>query len=451
VIPQAIEAEQSVLGAMMMAPESIDRIYEILDEDDFYRPDHRLIWRAITQLGSKGLPVDPITLGEWLKANDWDGLIGDSTYLVEICNNTTSASNIQSYAAIVREKSLLRQLMSMAEDISNACQIHHCDAREAIAEVIACTEKKLHDIAIVSYRGKSEIVPMRDAIKDAFRNLMTRHEDRRKLLGTPTGLNALDEAIDGLCPSELTVLAARDGMGKTSLAMNICEHIASRKDQTILVFSLKKDASELASRMLSSTAGINRGHISRGDMPDSDWPKLSNAISLLQEASILIDESNNLSATILKSRARQIHRERGLGLIIIDDLQGMYPDEHQAEKLRSLCRELKALAKELQVPVLALSQLGHAIDLRPDKRPMMSDLSAYGGLDTHADQVLFLYRDEFYNRHSTDKGIAEVIIGKQQHGPTGIVRLRFLEHCQRFENEDTGRITPETEEHQSPP
>jgi len=435
VIPQAIEAEQSVLGAMMMMPETIDRACEVLDEDDFYRPEHRLIWRAIVQLSNKGLPVDPICLGEWFRVNDWDGLIRGSAYLVEICNSTPSASNIQAHAAIVREKSVLRQLMSMAEAISNDCQAASSTAKDILERI----ETRLLSITEASSRDGEEGTSMRSACSDALRTLTDRYRSGSVLLGLPTGLSALDEATGGLCAGQLIILAARDGMGKTTLAMNICQHVALKEKQPVLIFSPQQEANELASRMIASTGIIDHSRIHRGLLEESDWLRVSNAISLLSASKIVIDDSSDLSAIKLAYRARRAHRDQGnLGLIVLDDLQGMYPDVaegHHAEKLRALCRTLKALAKELDVPVMALSQLSHSVDLRPNKRPVLMDLSAYGGIQSHADQVLFLYRDELYHNHSTDKGIAEVIIGKQRNGPAGIVRLRFLEQRLHFESE----------------
>jgi replicative DNA helicase len=433
--PHSIEAEQSVLGGLMLAAEAFDRVADRLNEADFYRRDHRLIWRAIGELSDKGMPCDAVTLGEWFEANNLAELIGGSSYLIELANTTPSAANIVAYADIVREKSVLRQLIDAGTEITE--DGYRPDGRST-QEVLENAEQRVFKIAEVGARGRKDSVSMRDAVKEAFRILHQRYENRGQLTGLATGFADLDEMTAGLQPSDLVIIAARPSMGKTALAVNIAEHAAIRGKKAVAIFSMEMSSSQLAFRLISSIGRIHQQHLRTGDLAEEDWPRVTSAITMLSEAKIFIDDTPALSPVELRSRARRLQREHGgLGLIVIDYLQLMAvpgSKENRATEISEISRGLKALAKELDVPVIALSQLNRSLEQRTDKRPVMADLRESGAIEQDADVIMFIYRDEYYNPESPDKGLAEIIIGKQRNGPTGVAKLTFLGHYTKFEN-----------------
>ncbi|NII10197.1 replicative DNA helicase [Oleiagrimonas sp. C23AA] len=433
--PNSIEAEQAVLGGLMLSPEAFDRVADKLVEEDFYRRDHRLIYRAINELSSKGMPCDAVTLGEWFEGNSLAEAIGGSAYLIELANATPSAANISAYADIVREKSVLRQLIDAGTSIAD--DGYRPEGRST-QEVLETAEQRVFKIAEAGSRGRKESVSMRDAVKEAFRILHHRYENRGKLTGIPSGFDDLDEMTAGLQPSDLIIVAARPSMGKTAFSVNIAESAAMRSKKGVIIFSMEMSSSQLAFRLISSMGRIHQQHLRTGDLAEEDWPRVTSAITMLSETKIFIDDTPALSPVDLRSRARRIQREHGeLGLIVIDYLQLMQVPgnkENRATEISEISRGLKALAKELNVPVIALSQLNRSLEQRADKRPMMSDLRESGAIEQDADVILFIYRDEYYNPESPDKGLAEIIIGKQRNGPTGTVKLTFLGHFTKFEN-----------------
>ncbi len=433
--PHSIEAEQSVLGGLMLSPEAFDRIADRLTEDDFYRKDHRLIWRAINGLADRNMPFDAVTLGDWFEANELGEMISGPGYLVELANSTPSAANISAYADIVREKSVLRQLIDAGTTIT--ANGYRPEGRST-QEVLEAAEQSVFHIAEAGARGRKSSVPMRVAVKDAFRLLTERYQNRGQLTGLPTGFADLDEKTAGLQPSDLIIVAARPSMGKTALAVNIAEHAAIRNKKAVAIFSMEMSASQLAFRLISSVGRIHQQNLRTGDLAEEDWPRVTSAITMLSDAKIFIDDTPALSPVDLRSRARRLQREHGgLGLIVIDYLQLMQVPgnkENRATEISEISRGLKALAKELDVPVVALSQLNRSLEQRADKRPMMSDLRESGAIEQDADVILFIYRDEYYNSESTDKGKAEIIIGKQRNGPTGMIKLTFLGQYTKFEN-----------------
>ncbi|PWK87637.1 replicative DNA helicase [Fulvimonas soli] len=433
--PHSIEAEQAVLGGLMLAPGALDKVADRLAEGDFYRKDHRLIWRAITELANKGMPCDAVTLGDWFEANGLAELVGGAGYLIELANATPSAANIGAYADIVREKSILRQLIDAGTEITE--DGYRPDGR-SVQEVLEAAEQRVFHIAESGARGKKDSVSMREAVKDAFRILSERYENKGQLTGISTGFTDLDELTSGLQPSDLIIIAARPSMGKTAFSLNIAESAALRGKKAVVVFSMEMSASQLAFRLISSIGRIHQQHLRNGDLSEEDWPRVTNAIAILSEAKIFIDDTPGLSPVELRSRARRLHREHGgLGLIVIDYLQLMQVPgnkENRATEISEISRSLKGLAKELNVPVIALSQLNRSLEQRADKRPMMSDLRESGAIEQDADVIMFIYRDEYYNKESADKGLAEIIIGKQRNGPTDTVKLTFLGHYTKFEN-----------------
>ncbi|WP_267223028.1 replicative DNA helicase [Dyella silvae] len=433
--PHSTDAEQAVLGGLMLSPDSLDKVADRLSEQDFYRKDHRLIWRAITELASKGMPCDAVTLGDWFEANGLAEMVGGAAYLIELANTTPSAANIAAYAEIVREKSVLRQLIDAGTGIT---EDGYQPEGKTVQEVLERAEQAVFKIAESGARGKKDTVSMREAVKDAFRILSERFENKGQLTGVSTGFSDLDELTSGLQPSDLIIVAARPSMGKTAFSVNMAEAVAMRGKKAVAIFSMEMSASQLAFRMISSVGRIHAQHLRNGDLAEEDWPRVTNAIALLSEAKIFIDDTPGLSPVEMRSRSRRLHREHGgLGLIVIDYLQLMQVPgmkENRATEISEISRSLKGLAKELNCPVIALSQLNRSLEQRADKRPMMSDLRESGAIEQDADVIMFIYRDEYYNKESPDKGLAEIIIGKQRNGPTDTVKLTFLGHYTKFEN-----------------
>jgi replicative DNA helicase len=432
--PQSVEAEQAVLGGLMLAPDSLDRVGDFLTEVDFYRRDHRLIYKAIRELSEKNKPFDAVTLGEWFEANGLAEQIGGTGYLVELASTTPSAANIRAYAEIVREKSVLRQLIDVGTEIVN--DGFQPNGRES-QEVLSAAEMKVFRIAEQGARGRADFVPLREAMKDAFQLLQERYENQGSVTGLPTGFHDFDEMTAGLQNSDLIILAARPAMGKTTLALNMAEYAALKTKKAVAVFSMEMSASQLAFRLMSSIGRVNATRLRTGQLEDEDWSRVTMAIKMLSEAKIFIDDTPALSPDVLRSKARRIKREHDLGLIVIDYLQLMAvpgTGENRATEISEISRSLKALAKELNVPVIALSQLNRSLESRTDKRPVMADLRESGAIEQDADIIVFIYRDEYYNKDSQDKGLAEVIIGKQRNGPTGVCKLKFFGEYTRFDN-----------------
>ena len=432
--PHSTEAEQAVLGGLLLVPESWDRVADRLIERDFYRRDHQMIFRAIGELQNKSMPPDAVTLGEWFEAQGIAELVGGSRYILELANTTPSAANITAYADIVREKSVLRQLIDAGTEITG--DAFQPEGRST-QEILEKAEQAVFRIAEAGARGRQGFVPMRSAVKEAFEQLQQRYETRGSVTGLPTGFTDFDELTAGLQPSDLIILAARPSMGKTALALNMAEYAALKTKKAVAVFSMEMSASQLAFRLISSLGRINQQHLRTGDLQDEEWPRVTSAITLLSEAKIFIDDTPALSPVELRSRARRLKREHDVGLIVIDYLQLMSvpgSQENRATEISEISRGLKALAKELNVPVVALSQLNRSLEQRTDKRPMMSDLRESGAIEQDADVIVFIYRDEYYNKESNEKGTAEIIIGKQRNGPTGSVKLTFLGQYTKFEN-----------------
>ena len=433
--PHSIDAEQAVLGGLMLAPGALDNVADRLAEDDFYRKDHRLIWRAINELANKGMPCDAVTLGDWFESNGLAEMVGGAGYLIELANSTPSAANIAAYAEIVREKSVLRQLIDAGTSIT---EDGYRPEGKSVHEVLESAEQRVFHIAESGARGKKDSVSMREAVKDAFKLLTERYQNRGQLTGVSTGFTDLDELTSGLQPSDLIIVAARPSMGKTAFALNIAETAALGSKKAVVVFSMEMSSSQLAFRLISSVGRIHQQHLRNGTLEEEDWPRVSNAIALLSDAKIFIDDTPSLSPVELRSRARRLKREHDLGLIVVDYLQLMQvqgTQENSATEIAEISRSLKGLAKELKVPVIALSQLNRSLESRTDKRPVMSDLRESGGIEQDADVIMFIYRDEVYNKDKQEnKGLAEIIIAKQRNGPTGKVDLRFDGSLTRFDN-----------------
>jgi len=432
--PQSIEAEQSVLGGLLLDNQSWDRIADIITTDDFYRREHRQIFNAISALCEEGSPADVVTVSEWLERSGELESAGGLTYLGSLANNTPSAANIVAYAAIVRENSVMRELVRAAGEISSSA--YSPEGRSAI-ELLDHAEKRIFDISEKGHR-RGDFQPLNTLLSKAVDRIDTLFRSKSSITGVPTGFTDLDDMTSGLQPSDLVIIAGRPSMGKTSLAMNIAENAAVGNKIPVAVFSMEMPGTQLALRMMASLGRINAHRVRTGKLDDDDWPRLTSAVSLLNEAPIFIDDTPSLTPMELRARSRRLKREHGLGLIIIDYLQLMQStertEENRATEISNITRALKGLAKELDVPVIAMSQLNRSVESRNDKRPVMSDLRESGAIEQDADVIFFIYRDEVYNKDSPVKGTADIIIGKQRNGPIGDVRLTFLGEYTRFEN-----------------
>lgn len=433
--PQSVEAEQAVLGGLMLAPDAYDRVADQLNEQDFYRRDHQLIFRAIRELAEKNKPFDAVTLGEWFESQGLAEQVAGGAYLIELASTTPSAANIVAYAEIVRDKAVLRQLIEVGTDIVN--DGFQPDGRDS-SEILSKAEQQVFAIAEAGARGRTDFTPVNKALSEAFDVLQTRYANGGSVTGLPTGYTEFDEMTAGLQPTDLLILAARPAMGKTTLALNIAEHAAIKTKKAVIVFSMEMSASQLALRLISSNGRVNAQRLRNGQLEDEDWSRVTGAIRMLRDAKIFIDDTPGLSPDVLRAKARRLKREHDVGLIVIDYLQLMAVpgnNENRATEISEISRSLKHLAKELNVPVIALSQLNRSLESRADKRPVMADLRESGAIEQDADVIVFIYRDDYYNKeNSPDKGLAEVIIGKQRNGPTGSLKLKFFGEYTRFDN-----------------
>jgi replicative DNA helicase len=435
VLPHSIEAEQSVIGGLMLDNNAWDKVSELLSESDFHRTEHQIIFKTLQNLSRRNQPFDVITVSDELKNQNKINSIGGEVYLFELTRNTPTASNIAAYAEIVRERSIRRKLIESAGNIANLA--FNPDGRE-IKEIVDSAEREIFTIAEQRSRGQGPVdisailAQASDKIDDLY------HSDKT-VTGIATGFLDLDEITSGLHKGELTIIAGRPSMGKTSFAMNIAENVSIKNTKPVLVFSLEMPNESLAMRMISSLGRIDQKKVRTGKLTDDDWPRLNQAIDFLSETPLFIDDTPSLSPAELRARARRLAKSKGeLGLIIVDYLQLMQIPgiraENRVAEISEISRSMKSLAKEMNVPVIALSQLNRGLEQRQDKRPLMSDLRESGAIEQDADVILFVYRDEVYNENTTNKGIAEIIIAKHRNGPIGKISLTFLGQYTKFEN-----------------
>jgi len=433
--PYSIDAEQSVLGGLMIDNNTWEQVADQIVEADFYRRDHRLIFKAIATLAEKDQPLDVITLSEWLEQQKELDNVGGLSYLGALAKNTPTSANIKAYAAIVRERSVLRQLIRVSTEIAESA--YNTEGRSS-AEILDKAEQQVFQIAEQGARTNRGYKTVTELMGDTLEKIQTLFENDAAYTGVPTGFDDFDSKTSGLQPSDLVIIAGRPSMGKTSFAMNIVESVAVKAKQAVAVFSMEMPGDQLVMRMLSSLGRIDSNKVRTGKLEDTDWPRLTSAVNILNEAPIFIDDTPGMSPMEIRARARRIKKEHGsLGLIVIDYLQLMQVhgnSENRATEISEISRSLKGLAKELKVPVVALSQLNRSLEQRPNKRPVMSDLRESGAIEQDADLIVFIYRDEVYNEESPDKGSAEIIIGKQRNGPIGMSRLTFLGKYTKFEN-----------------
>ncbi|WP_121442182.1 replicative DNA helicase [Alkalispirillum mobile] len=432
--PHSLEAEQAVLGGLMLDNNAWDQVADRVTEEDFYRRDHRLIWRAIATMADEGHPVDAVTISEWLKNNELLEAAGGMAYLGALASDTPSAANIKAYADIVRERSVMRQLIRVGTDVvQSAFQPEGRDSKTLLDEA----ERNIFRIAEQTGRHKQGFRGLKELLPGVVERIDQLYRQEGEVTGLATGFDDFDRMTSGLQDGDLVIVAGRPSMGKTTWAMNIVEHAAMKQDAPTAVFSMEMPGDSLAMRMLSSLGRVELQRIRSGRLEDDDWPRLTSTLSLLSQAKLFIDDTPGLSPSEMRARARRLKREHGLGLIVIDYLQLMQvpgAKENRAQELSEISRSLKGIAKELDVPVIALSQLNRSLEQRPNKRPVMSDLRESGAIEQDADVIVFIYRDEVYNPDTPEKGVAEIIIGKQRNGPIGTVKLTFLGRFTRFEN-----------------
>lgn len=432
--PHSIEAEQSVLGGLMLDNRAWDMVADRVREADFYRYDHRLIFRTMARLSEQSKPLDVLTVSEGLREVQELDNAGGEVYLFELANNTPSVANIIAYADIVRERSVLRQLIATANEIAG--NAFNPDGRST-TELLDLAERQVFAISEQGARVGGP-VNVKEFLATAMDKIDTLFHSNNPITGTPTGYHDFDDLTSGLQPSDLIIVAGRPSMGKTTYAMNIAEHVAIKSKLPTLIFSMEMPGDAIVMRLLSSLCRIDQMRIRTGKLEDEDWPRISSTVSMLSEAPLFIDDTPALSPAELRARARRVAKEQGqLGLIVVDYLQLMQVpghSENRTAEISEISRSLKSLAKELKVPVIALSQLNRGLEQRADKRPVMSDLRESGAIEQDADLIAFIYRDEVYNENSPDKGTAEIIIAKQRNGPIGKVRLTFLGQYTCFEN-----------------
>ena len=434
--PHSIEAEQSVLGGLLLNNEAWDRIGDIVGDEDFYRDDHRRIYRHISKLIENNKPADVLTTAESLQlAGELQG-VGGIAYMQSLSEGTPSAVNIRLYAEIVRDRAVTRRLARVGEEIADSA--YSPNGREA-RTLLDEAEKKVFDIAEMGRKQGQGFLSMSGLLSDVMTRLDELSKNPSAVTGVATGFVDLDERTSGMQPGDLVIVAGRPSMGKTAFALNVAEHVALGLGLPVLIFSMEMGGTQIAGRFLSSVSKVDQQRLRTGRLDGRDWDRLNQALTKLNDAPIQVDESAALNALELRARARRMWRQYGgLGMIIVDYLQLMSASssvgENRATEISEISRSLKALAKELKVPVVALSQLNRSLEQRPNKRPVMSDLRESGAIEQDADVILFIYRDEVYNPESADKGAAEIIIGKQRNGPIGTVKLTFMGQNTRFEN-----------------
>jgi replicative DNA helicase len=432
--PHSIQAEQAVLGGLLLDNQTWDVVADRIVEEDFYRRDHRLIFRAIRLLSEQHAPFDVITLSEALEKTGELEDAGGLAYLAVLARETPSAANISAYADIVRERAVLRQLIHVGTEIADSA--YQPEGR-GMSDLLEQAEQRVFHIADQRQRGSAGFKPIKSLLAAAVDRIETLFQKEGHITGASTGFADFDDLTSGLQPSDLIIVAGRPSMGKTTFAMNIAEHVAIKERLAVAVFSMEMPGEQLAMRMMSSLGRIDQHRVRTGKLEDDEWPRMTSAINILAETQLFIDDTAALTPTEVRARCRRLARENGrLGLVVLDYLQLMQcaGGENRVAEISEISRSLKALAKELNVPVLALSQLNRNLEQRPNKRPVPSDLRESGSIEQDADLIVFIYRDEVYHPDSADKGTAEIIIAKQRNGPIGTVRMTFLGQYTRFEN-----------------
>ena len=433
VMPHSIEAEQSVVGAMLMDKDAILTAAEIVSGQDFYQTAYGVIFDSMVELFNEGKPVDLVTLQERLKEKDVPPEIASLEFVRDLVSAVPTSANVKYYAQIVADKSMLRKLIKLNDEISNTCYA----GKESLEAILETTEKSMFQL--LQQRNTGEYVPIRQVVLNALDKIEKASKSKGTVTGIPTGFIDLDYKLSGLQPSDLILVAARPSMGKTAFVLNIAQYVAFKKDRATAIFSLEMSKEQLVNRLFSLESQVDAQVLRTGNMKDSDWEKLIEGAGIIGKSKLIIDDTPGISVSELRSKCRKYKLEHGLDLIIIDYLQLMTGSvgkrsESRQQEISEISRSLKGLARELNVPVIALSQLSRAVESRPDKRPMLSDLRESGAIEQDADVVMFIYRDEYYNKDSEYKKQAEIIIAKQRNGPVGTVHLAWLGEYTKFAN-----------------
>ena len=432
--PNSIEAEQSLIGGLMLDALAWDKVADVITSDDFYRKDHRLIFTAIANLVESGSPCDVVTVSEHLDSRSELENAGGLEYLATLTNETAGAANARAYAKILRERATLRALISAGNEIAGSAFTN--DGRSA-AEILEDAERMVFEIAEQGSRGKKGFRSLKDILPATVDRIDLLHQSEGDITGISTGFAEFDKLTAGLQPGDLVIVAGRPSMGKTTLAVNMAENAAIGSKVPTAIFSMEMPAEQLAFRMISSLGRVDQTHLRTGNFPDEDWSRINTAVQLMSEAPVFIDDTPSLSPSEIRARARRLQREHGLGLVVVDYLQLMQVPgnkENRATEISEISRGLKALAKEMSCPVIALSQLNRGVEQRTDKRPVMSDLRESGAIEQDADIIVFIYREEVYNQDTPRKGIADIAIAKQRNGPIGDFPLTFVGRYTKFEN-----------------
>lgn len=435
VLPHSIEAEQSVVGAMLMDKEAIMTASEIISGEDFYQTTYGVVFGAIVELYNEGKPVDLITLQDRLREKDVPEEIQSLEFVRELLTSVSTSANVKYYADIVAEKSMLRKLIRLTEGIANTCYL----AKEPLEGILEKTEKDVFEL--IQKRNTGDYVPIRQVVLNALDKIEKASKSKGTVTGIPTGFIDLDYKMSGLQPSDLILVAARPSMGKTAFVLNIAQHVAFKVEKTVAIFSLEMSKEQLVNRLFALESQVDSQSLRTGNLKDTDWEKLIEGAGIIGRSNLIIDDTPGISISEMRSKCRKYKLEHGLELIIIDYLQLMSGSvggrsESRQQEISDISRSLKALARELNVPVIALSQLSRAVEQRPDHRPMLSDLRESGAIEQDADVVMFIYRDEYYNEDSEKKGIAEIIVDKQRNGSTGSVELVWLGQYTKFGNKE---------------
>ena len=431
VLPHSVEAEQSVIGSMLMDREAIAAASEIISGEDFYQHQYGVVFEAILELYNEGKPVDLITLQDRLREKDVPPEISSLEFVRDLLNTALTSANVKYYAQIVQEKATLRRLIKVVEEIANTCYV----GKEKLEDILETTEKKVFDI--VQKRNTGDFVPIKEVVLNALDRIEAASRNKGSVTGIPTGFTDLDYKTTGMQPSDLVLIAARPSMGKTAFVLNVAQHMAFKKNYTVAIFSLEMSKEQLVNRMFALESQVDSQLLRTGNLGDDDWAKLIEGAGIIGRSNLIIDDTPGISVSELRSKCRKYKLEKGLDAIMIDYLQlmtGSKKTDSRQQEISDISRSLKEIARELQVPVIALSQLSRAVEQRPDHRPMLSDLRESGAIEQDADVVMFLYRDDYYNKDTDKKNIAEVIIAKQRNGPIGTVELAWLPHLTKFAN-----------------
>lgn len=436
ILPNSLEAEQSVIGSMLMDREAIVVASEMISGEDFYNRQYGVLFETMRELNDAGSPVDLVTLQNRLQTKDVPPEVSSLEFIREILNVPLTSANIKYYAGIVAEKSTLRRLIRLNEEIANTCYA----GKETLEYILEDTEKRIFQL--LQRRTTDDYVPIRQVVMNAMDKIEAAAKNKGSVTGIPTGFLDLDYRTAGLQPSDLILIAARPSMGKTALELNIARHVAFRKNLTVAIFSLEMSKEQLVNRMLSMESYVDSQKLRTGQMNDQEWEKLIESAGVIGKSSLIIDDTPGISIAELRSKCRKYKLEHNLSMIMIDYLQlmtGTGKTESRQQEISDISRSLKAVARELSVPVVAFSQLSRAVEQRPDHRPILSDLRESGAIEQDADVVMFIYRDDYYNHDSDKKGIAEIIIAKQRNGPIGTIELAWLPEYQRFVNLEHGK------------